>query len=37
MSQVRRIYLDKPQSKIEDVPPGYLRAFRRAAGRATRS
>jgi hypothetical protein len=23
MSQVRRIYLDKPQAKIEDVPPGY--------------
>ena len=24
MSQVRRIYLDKPQAKIEDVPPGYF-------------
>ena len=24
MSQVRRIYLDKPQVKIEDVPPGYF-------------
>jgi hypothetical protein len=24
MSQVRRIYLDKPQTKIEDVPPGYF-------------
>lgn len=23
MSQVRRIYLDKPQAKIEEVPPGY--------------
>jgi len=23
MSQVRRVYLDKPQLKIEEVPPGY--------------
>jgi hypothetical protein len=23
LSQVRRIYLDKPQARIEDVPPGY--------------
>ncbi|HEV7715192.1 MAG TPA: hypothetical protein VGO53_06335, partial [Steroidobacteraceae bacterium] len=23
MSQVRRVYLDKPQLKIEDVPPGF--------------
>jgi hypothetical protein len=23
-SQVRRIYLDKPQAKVEDVPPGYF-------------
>jgi hypothetical protein len=23
MSQVRRVYLNKPQAKIEDVPPGY--------------
>ncbi len=23
MSQVRRIFLDQPQAKIEDVPPGY--------------
>ncbi len=24
MSQVRRIYLDKPQARIEDTPPGYF-------------
>jgi hypothetical protein len=24
MSQVRRIYLDKPQAQVEDVPPGYF-------------
>ncbi len=24
MSQVRRIYLDKPQMKVEEVPPGYF-------------
>ncbi|MEP7242352.1 MAG: hypothetical protein ABI885_01555 [Gammaproteobacteria bacterium] len=24
MSQVRRVYLDRPQLKIEDVPPGFF-------------
>ncbi len=29
-SEVRRIYMDKPQSKIDEVPPGY---YGRSAGR----